>query len=60
MTSKRIRRAVRIRAAEGRPHGRIPYGYRREHDPATSKVLRQVPNAQTAPVVREIASRLLA
>jgi DNA invertase Pin-like site-specific DNA recombinase len=60
VTSKRIRRAVRARAAEGRPHGRIPYGYRREHDPATGKVLRQVPDEQTAPVVREIASRLLA
>jgi site-specific DNA recombinase len=59
-TRKRILRSVRARAAEGRPHGKVPYGYRREHDPATGKTLRQVPDEHTAPIVKEIARRLLA
>jgi site-specific DNA recombinase len=28
LTSKRIRRDVAARAAQGLPHGKIPYGYR--------------------------------
>jgi site-specific DNA recombinase len=59
VTSKRIRRAVRARAAEGRPHGKIPFGYRREHDVTTGKTVAQVPDEATAPMVREIAQRLL-
>lgn len=53
-TSERIRRSVRARAAEGKPHGRIPYGYRREYDPSSGNLLRQVPDEVTGPVVREI------
>jgi site-specific DNA recombinase len=60
VTSKRIRRAVASRAAEGLPHGKIPYGYRRVYDPETRKLVRQEPDDTTAPIVREIARRLLA
>lgn len=59
VTSKRIKRQVRSAAAAGRPHGKIPYGYRREYDPDTREG-RQVPDEQTAPVVAEVAARLLA
>ncbi|MGH3672373.1 MAG: recombinase family protein [Pseudonocardiaceae bacterium] len=58
-TSKRIKRQVRSAAAAGRPHGKIPYGYRREYDPV-SREGRQLPDEKTAPVVAEIAARLLA
>jgi hypothetical protein len=58
--SERVQRSVRARAADGRPHGKIPYGYRREYDPATGALLRQVPDEATAPVVREIYDRILA
>ena len=51
LTSKRIRRDVAARAAQGQPHGRIPYGYRREYDPHTGALLRQVPDPATAAIV---------
>lgn len=58
-TSERVRRATRARATAGTPHGKIPYGYRREYDPATGALLQQVPDEQTAPVVREIHRRII-
>jgi hypothetical protein len=36
------------------------YGYRREYDAATGALVRQVPDEVTAPVVREVARRVLA
>lgn len=60
VTRKRIKRDVEDRAAAGRPHGKIPYGYRREYDPTSGKLLRQVPNEDTAPIVAELARRVLA
>lgn len=60
MTSKRIRRTVAARAAEGRPHGRLPWGYRREYDRKTGALLRQVPDERQAPVIRDMARRVLA
>lgn len=59
-TSERVRRSARARAAAGQPHGKIPYGYRREYNPDTGTLLRQVPDEETAPTVREIYTRLLA
>ncbi|MEO7196278.1 MAG: recombinase family protein, partial [Pseudonocardiaceae bacterium] len=56
-TRERVLRAVRANVEAGRPHGKVPYGYRREHDPATGESVAQVPDEQTAPVVREIARR---
>lgn len=57
-TSERIKRAVRARAQAGAPHGKLPYGYRREYDPDSGALLRQVPNEETAPIVREIYRRI--
>ncbi len=59
-TSERISRAVRARAAAGAPHGKIPFGYRREYDPTTGALLRQVPHEETAPIVREVYQRIAA
>lgn len=59
-TSERILRSVRSRATQGRPHGKIPYGYRREYDPTSGALQRQVPDETTAPVVREITRRVIA
>ncbi|WP_165368517.1 recombinase family protein [Serinicoccus sediminis] len=58
-TSERVRRSSRARAAAGRPHGKLPYGYRREYDPTSGALLRQVPDEDTAPIVREIYARIL-
>lgn len=60
MTRKRILRAVQDRATAGKPHGKIPYGYRREYDPTSGALLRQVVDETTAPVIRELARRVLA
>lgn len=59
-TSKRILRDVKARADVGKPHGKIPYAYRREYDPDSGALLRQVPNAETVPVVQEMVRRVLA
>lgn len=58
-TRERVLRTVRANVVAGRPHGKIPYGYRREYDPLTREG-RQIPDEETGPVVREIARRLLA
>lgn len=56
----RVLRTTRLQAQRGAPHGRIPYGYRREYDPKTGELLRQVPHEDQAPIVREVARRVLA
>ncbi|HEY1820384.1 MAG TPA: recombinase family protein [Trebonia sp.] len=53
----RVMRTVRLNAERGRPHGRIPYGYRRVYDERTGALLEQIPDDAQAPVVREIARR---
>lgn len=57
--SERIQRSTRARAVTGRPHGKLPYGYRREYDPQSGALLRQVPDEEQAPIVQEIAHRVL-
>ena len=58
-TSERILRSTRARAAAGQPHGKLPYGYRREYDPTTGALVRQVPDETTAPLVREVFARII-
>jgi DNA invertase Pin-like site-specific DNA recombinase len=57
---KRVRRATQASAEAGRPFGSIPFGYRREYDPGSGMPSRQVPDEETAPIVREIVARVLA
>lgn len=45
-TSQRVQRTVRGQANKGRPHGRLNYGYRREYDRSTGRLLRQVLDEQ--------------
>jgi site-specific DNA recombinase len=58
VTRKRVLRAVRANAANGRPHGKLLYGYRREYDETTGQLLRQVVREDQAVVVREAARRV--
>lgn len=58
--SERALRTKRLSAERGAPTGAIPYGYRREYDPATGFLVRQVPDEAEAKIVREAAKRLLA
>lgn len=60
LLSKRLQRGVDSRAAAGRPHGSLPYGYRRVFDPSTGAVTGREPHPDRAPVVQEIVRRLLA
>jgi site-specific DNA recombinase len=60
VTKDRVQRAVRANAVKGRPHGKLLYGYRREYDAATGKLLAQVPDETQAPILREAARRILA
>lgn len=57
--SERCRRTAAASANAGAPYGKVPYGYGREYDPATGRLLTQIPDPAEAPVVREIARRLL-
>lgn len=57
--SKRVRRGHAGAAEVGRPsHGRAPYGYRRTYDPSSGELLGQEPDPTTAPVVREVFTKL--
>ncbi len=53
-------RTVRLNAEKGRPHGRLPYGYRRVYDEYTGVLLRQEPDPHTGQIVRDAARAVLA
>ena len=57
-TSMRIKRHTAANAAKGRPHGRVPFGYRRIYDPNTGRLMSQVPKEGEAEIVRELFERL--
>jgi site-specific DNA recombinase len=61
-TSRRLRRAMRGNVADGLPHGRTLFGYRRIYDrtKSTKALVSQEPDPETAPVVRRIFSLYLA
>jgi site-specific DNA recombinase len=55
--SERVRRAMNANAADGKPHGKAPYGYRRHYrigDGGRRELIGQVPEDSEARVVREI------
>jgi DNA invertase Pin-like site-specific DNA recombinase len=56
--SARSLRAAAASASKGRPHGRVPYGYRRVYDPATGRLSGQEPESVETAVVREVYDRL--
>ena len=59
-TRERLMRSVRSRAAKGRPHSRPPFGYRRDTDPDTGRLLGWKIDPGPADTVREIFARFLA
>lgn len=59
-TRERVLRAMRANADQGRPHGRLPFGYTRVYDERTRELVGQVEHAEQGPLVREAAARLLA
>lgn len=57
-TSVRVRRGTAAAAAEGKPHGRVTYGYARRYNPVTKALVEQTPHDEQAPIVREITRRI--
>lgn len=57
-TSKRTKRAHAATAAQGKPSGPCPYGYRRVYDPETKKLVAQKEEPDEAEVIRQLFKRL--
>ncbi len=53
-------RTVKLNAERGRPHGRLPFGYRRVYDQHTGVLLRQEPDPVRGQRVRDAARDVLA
>lgn len=52
-------RTVRLNAQKGRPHGRLPYGYRRVYDEHTGALIRQEIDPEKAAIIRAAADDVL-
>ncbi|MGO1316175.1 recombinase family protein [Agrococcus casei] len=52
-------RTVRLNAQKGRPHGRLPYGYRRVYDENTGALLRQEVDPEKAAVITTAVDEIL-
>lgn len=52
-------RTVRLNAQKGRPHGRLPYGYRRVYDPNTGVLLRQEIDPEKAAIITTAVDEIL-
>lgn len=59
-TRERVLRAMRANAADGRPHGRRLYGYRRVYDPSSGALVGQEPHPDEAPLVRRVFAEFAA
>ncbi|MFV0533295.1 MAG: recombinase family protein [Cumulibacter sp.] len=59
MRERQIRTA-KLNAEKGRPHGRLPYGYRRVYDEHTGVLLRQEPDPHKSQIVRKATREILA
>lgn len=59
-TSDRVRRTTETEAAEGKPHGPVPLGYKREYDPRTGKLLRQIEDTESSMIIRFLFGELKA
>lgn len=57
---ERQMRSTRLRAERGRPHGRIPFGYRRIYDDRTGTLIGQEPDPHKGELVRMMAREVLA
>ncbi|MFD8261668.1 recombinase family protein [Streptomyces griseoluteus] len=60
LLSARTRRGINSAAREGRPHGRVPFGYDREYRIIDGKprAVRQFPHPTEGPLIRELFERV--
>jgi len=59
-TRQRVMRALSANVAAGKPHGKIPFGYRAVRDEKTGAIVDRVIDETEAAVLREAARRILA
>jgi site-specific DNA recombinase len=59
-TSKRVLRATKAGALAGRPHGQVPYGFRRIYEGQPPKLTGQEADPVEAPVIVELYDRIVA
>lgn len=52
-------RTVRLNAQKGRPHGRLPYGYRRVYDEHTGVLIRQEIDPEKAAIIKTAVDEIL-
>lgn len=57
---ERNMRTTRQGVNRGWMHGQVSFGFRREYDPTTGNLLRQVPHPEQAPIVAEMTRRVAA
>jgi DNA invertase Pin-like site-specific DNA recombinase len=55
----RVQRAHAANLADGKPHGKVPYGYRIVRDPHTGKSVGREPDPARAPLVAQAADKVL-
>lgn len=55
----RVLRSLRANAAEGKPHGKIAYGYRAVRDPQTGLIVSREIDPEAAQWIREMTERVL-
>ncbi|MCG3757400.1 recombinase family protein, partial [Amycolatopsis sp. Poz14] len=58
LLSMRVLRGTKSAAAQGRPHGKTPYGYIRRYDERTRELIAQELHPEQAPVVKELFKRV--
>lgn len=60
--SRRVKRKIEQKAADGEPHGMVPFGFQRERYTTEDgrESVRDVPHPEQAPLVKEAAERVLA
>jgi len=59
-TRDRVMRTLNSNAAKGLAHGRLPYGYTAERNPKSGEIIERILDPVEAPIVREMADRVLA
>jgi site-specific DNA recombinase len=59
-TSGRVQRSLAALAVDGKPHGRIPFGYTRRYDPVTKRLIAQESHPTESTLVVEMFERVAA
>lgn len=59
LTRGRVLRALNAAAIQGKPHGRVPFGYAAQRDSRTGLVTERIVDPVEGPIFREIVDRFL-